>query len=505
MKNSASPVARWTFPIALDPESQDPVFLQIARAVADDVRRGRLKSGQRLPGSRELARTLGVHRNTVVAAYAELAAEGWIETTQAAGSFVSRSIPDVRPRRFSPKVVRRRGVPARAGFVIGHEDKYAVCTPLPPEALHMAGGVPDLRLLPATALARAYRRALQRGGSRLLAPADPRGHPRLLAALAAMLSATRGLAVEPEDLMVTRGSQMAIELLGRTLLGPGDVVAVEDPGYRAAWQVFRSRGARMVPLPVDREGLDVTALEALIRRTRVRAVYLTPHHQYPTTVTLSACRRLKLLDLARREKVVVIEDDYAHEFQYEGRPVLPLASADESGVVVYVGTLAKILAPGLRVGYLVAPRDLLERLVVQRFFIDAHGDHAMEWAIAELFEDGDVLRHARRVRRVYHARRDALVDLLHKHLGAALDFDTPTGGMALWGRVAPDVDADAWADRCLELGVFFFSGRHYAFDQKPRPSVRLGFAALDERELADAVRRMAQALRDVRGRRQGTA
>ena len=253
-----------------------------------------------------------------------------------------------------------------------------------------------------------------------------------------------------------------------------------------------------MPVPVDAHGLDVDALTRLTETTRVRAVYLTPHHQYPTTVTLSAGRRLALLDLARRRDIAIIEDDYAHEFHYDGRPVLPLASADREGFVIYIGTLAKILAPGLRIGYMVGPADLLKRAAVERFCLDIQGDHVLEHAVAELFEDGEVMRHARRARRIYEGRRDFMVELLRKRLGGALSVTTPPGGIALWANVAPDVSAAAWAARALELGVFVVAGAHFSFSRSPLPNWRLGFAAYDERGLGEAVEILAQALRDVR-------
>ncbi|HTN84912.1 MAG TPA: PLP-dependent aminotransferase family protein, partial [Sorangium sp.] len=217
-------------------------------------------------------------------------------------------------------------------------------------------------------------------------------------------------------------------------------------------------------------------------------------HQYPTTAVLAPGRRVALLELCRRRRIALIEDDYDHEFHYDGRPVLPLASADTAGVVVYVGTLSKILAPGLRLGFVVAPEPLIERLSLHRTFVDRQGDHAVERAVAELLEDGEVQRHAQRARRAYRARRDLLVEALRARLGGALDFRVPAGGMALWARVDAAIDADAWAERSLERKVAFSPGRRYAFDGRKRPFLRLGFAALDEEEIRDAVERMARAL-----------
>jgi len=309
-----------------------------------------------------------------------------------------------------------------------------------------------------------------------------------------MVSSVRGLAAGPEAVLVTRGSQQAIDLCARALVAPGDVVAVEALGYRPAWEALRLAGARLVPLPVDDAGLRVEALEALAARQRVRMAYVTPHHQYPTTAVLAPGRRLAMLALAKARRIAIVEDDYDHEFHYEGRPVLPLASADEAGVVVYVGTLSKILAPGLRIGFVVGPPPLVERLATIRAFADRQGDRAVERAVAELLEDGDVQRHARRARRIYAARRDALSEALGKHLGGVLAFAPPVGGMALWARVDDAVDVDAWAARALARGVAFYPGRRFAFDGRRRPFVRLGFAALTEKELAEAVKGMAAAL-----------
>jgi Aminotransferase class I and II len=198
---------------------------------------------------------------------------------------------------------------------------------------------------------------------------DPAGVSRLRYALATMLSATRGLAVEPNSIIVTRGSQMALALIARALLRPGDAVAVENPGCRRAWEAFRASGAEVIPVPVDEHGIDVKAIERLLARQPIRALYVTPHHQFPTTATLTGPRRTALLQLAVRERFAVIEDDYDHEFHYSGRPVLQVASADAEGVVVYIGTFSKVLAPGLRLGFVAAAPNLIERLVAHRSFV----------------------------------------------------------------------------------------------------------------------------------------
>ena len=328
---------------------------------------------------------------------------------------------------------------------------------------------------------------------------DRRGHLRLRAAIAAWVSAARGLAASADTVMVTRGSQMALHLTARALVRPGDVVGVEALGYPHAINVFRRARAEVIPIPVDRDGLDVTALEALAARRRVRLVYVTPHHQYPTTVVLSPTRRLALLELARRHRIAVVEDDYDQEFHYDGRPLMPMAASDAGGNVVYVGTLAKILAPGLRLGFVVAAPALLSRMAAERALIDGQGDAVLECAVADLLEDGEIQRHVRRVRRIYHQRRDALCAALDEGLSRVLTYTRPAGGLALWTRVARGVDLAAWHQRCLERGVFFQLGSQFTFDRRAIPFARLGYAALDERSLSTAMRVLGESL--VRPRR----
>jgi GntR family transcriptional regulator / MocR family aminotransferase len=483
----------WELVIDLDRTGALPPFLQIARALTEDIRRGRLRAGERLPGSRRLATTVRVHRNTVLAALAELQAEGWIETAPGRGTFVSRAIPDERGTPASRRLAPRMQVPARAAFPLA-DPPIAYRPPvLPRGTLNLSNGAPDVRLVPARAIGRAYRRVLAQRSRGLLAYGEPEGHPALRSALASMLTSTRGLAITGDDVLVTRGSQMALTLVARALVRAGDIVAVENVGYRPAWEAFRAAGATVVPVAVDRDGIDVGALKLLVSRTAVRAIYLTPHHQYPTTVTLKAARRIALLSLAQSERIAIIEDDYDHEFHYEGRPTLPLASADRAGLVVYIGTLSKVLAPGLRVGYVVAPPAVLHSLGAIRSLLDIQGDLATEAALATLIEDGEVQRHIARVRRVYADRREILANSLRRTFGDGMEFTLAAGGMALWVRVRLPVDVDAWSRRGLDYGVSWYTGRRYAFDGQPRPFARFTFAWLNERELPEAVKRMAAA------------
>jgi GntR family transcriptional regulator/MocR family aminotransferase len=479
-------------PIELDPDSSTPLFLRIARALIRDIERGRLHPGDRLPGTRTLAKELAVHRKTAVAAYDELALQGWIVLQPSRGTFVSLNLPDpaLRSSNASDATVTAAFAPPRAS--------------IPPSEgiapLVFTDGTPDPRLLPRAELARAFRRAL--GSHAFLSPTgygDPRGSLRLRAALAEWLADTRGLAVAPDDILLTRGSQMALFLAARAVTAPGDAIAVEDPGYPLAWAAFRATGAEVIGVPVDSGGISIEALSSLAQqRGNIRAVLVTPHHQYPTTTTLGAGRRLALIRLAVEHGWTVIEDDYDHEYRYEGRPVLPLAATgpvDDGRSAVYLGSLSKLLAPGLRLGYAVANPGVLQAMAAAREVIDRQGDLPLEAAIAELLLDGELRRHARKARNVYLERRDALAERLHREFPESLSFDVPAGGLAIWTRVAPEVDATTWAARAAERGLVVSPGTRFALDARSAPNAfRIGFATLASDEAAAAVRRLADAL-----------
>ncbi|WP_394828956.1 PLP-dependent aminotransferase family protein [Pendulispora albinea] len=476
--------ARFTLEL---PESTLPLFLRIAHAITDSIRSGRLREGEDLPSTRALSNQLGVHRKTVVAAYAELRAQGLVISERARGTFVARDLPPSPPARRALPFSEHPGfhLPSLAAPFTG--------TPRAPGTLLLLGGVPELRITWRRELARAYGRALGRSdAARLLDYGDPRGEPHLRQALADLVRRTRGVPAPMDGVVVVRGALQGLYLAARALLRAGDCVAVEELSHPSAIRVLRLVGARVEPLPLDAQGLDVEALGALCARMAVRAVYLTPHHQLPTTVTLTPPRRKKLLELASRHALVVLEDDYDHEFHYDGRPTLPLAAADRAGVVVYLGTFSKVLAPGLRVGFVVAPPAVARQLADYRTFVDQQGDHVLERAVADLIEEGDLERFIRRARRVYQARRDVLCEALHAAI-PGLELVRPVGGMAAWVR-APGVDTDIWAERAYAAGAAFQPGSIFGVNEAPAHYARVGFAACNTRELVEGVRRMALAL-----------
>jgi GntR family transcriptional regulator/MocR family aminotransferase len=291
-----------------------------------------------------------------------------------------------------------------------------------------------------------------------------------------------------------------LNLVSRVLFSPGDAVVVESPGYFRVAEAFRAAGARLLPIPVDAQGLVVEALEDLLEQETVRLVHLTAAPQNPTHAVLSPQRRRRLLELAEARDLLLLEGDLNLGFQRELNPSLPLASEDRSGRVVYFSALDQILAPGLQVGFLAGPAPLIKALAKQRQLIDWPGNQMQEATIEELFRDAEVQRHLGRIRKLTAERRETMVDRLLLHLGHVLEVADPREGLSLWARVAPDVPVDAWVERCAARGVTFYPGRIYDFHRRPIPHVCLGFAALDAGEQNEACTRMAAALGEVRGK-----
>lgn len=460
---------------------------RVRRAVARDIRRGHLKPGERLPGSRSLARSLDVSRTTVNTAYRWLEAEGWLQSQSARGFFVDSNIPAAANEK-------------KGGFEL--DTRYALpkpddASPLKPTVedgmTRWDYGIPDTRIVPFDELARSFARELRREPKLLeYADNDRLSDTRLERALLQRLTTTRSISAQIENLVVTRGSQMAIYLLAQTLVRPGDVVAVENPGYPFVWTTFRAAGADIAPIPVDRGGIDVEQVEALAKNGSLRAVFVTPHHQFPTTRTLPASARLRLLSLAAEFNFVIIEDDYDHAFHYEGAPVPPIAASEMARNVVYIASLSKIFAPGLRVGFVAAPEVIARAMRAHRRLIDLQGDIVLERAVADLLEEGLLQRHLNHARRIFVRRRDTLCRLLDKQLKDELRFEVPSGGMAIWAETHKGVDVEKWQARAYARGLSFQTGKMFDFHQRPIPFMRLGFARLDEDELANAVGTLAE-------------
>ncbi|WP_128546285.1 MocR-like pyridoxine biosynthesis transcription factor PdxR [Larkinella soli] len=473
--------------IAVARGADKPIFRQIADQIVDFIRDGRLKPGDPMPSSRVLAGLLSVHRKTVNAAYDDLLLQGWLASVPRKGVFIADQSPArpaqggwMPPGRF-PKAANFHWEerPWPEGFMTG----------FPARGLVLDDGFPDVRLAPIDELMREYRRIARRNLTRqYLKYSSPAGVGELRTAIADFLSETRRIQCAPENVLITRGAQMAFFMICQTLLKPGDRVAVSELDYYFIISMANQCGAELVRVPVDEHGLNVDALKEILQRQPVRLLYLTPHHHYPTTVTMPPERRMRLLALAQEHGVAVIEDDYDFDFRYTSVPYLPLISSDRKGNCLYVGTLSKMIAPSIRLGFVIAPADFIGRLTQFRRLIDFQGDTVLEKAMAGLFRDGTITRHLNKVNRIYHDRRDLFCNLLEQELGGHLHFRRPEGGMAVWARFDPAVDLTAVADIADRNGLFFNDGRNFFSPSATPNATRLGFASLNAAEIEQAVR-----------------
>lgn len=472
----------------IDASLPTPIYMQVIHALIHEIQRGRLLPGAALPSSRELAATLGVNRKTIVLAYEDLIAQGWLTSLGTRGTIVSTSLPDIGSRVAQARLAETppSGVVAEYPF----SSAPPVFTPTKGKWLKLDEGSPDGRLFPADALARNYRSAILRASreNRLLY-GDPRGSLLLREAIATMLRTQRGVMANPDNICITRGSQMGVFMAARVLVQPGDTVLVEALTYQPAVAVFRQCGANVIAVGLDQQGVSVDDVEQRCRTHRVRAIFLTPHHQFPTTVALQPDRRLRLLELSRQFSFAVIEDDYDHEFHFESQPLLPMASyAPER--VIYVGSLSKLLLPALRIGYVVAPTKVVDALAQEVMLMDSMGNVLTEDATAQLLDTGEVRRLARKATQVYASRRKTFAQTLTEEFGELADFAMPGGGLAFWLRFRDQGLLDRIEQRAPGQQLWVASSRSYVAQSGVERGLRLGFASLNEQEAREAIRRL---------------
>ena len=461
------------FTVTLDASDTAPAYRQIADRIRDAIGAGLLAQNDRLPSSRSLAAQLGLARGTVDTAYAVLAGEGYIIGRGPRGTVVA---PDLA----TPSI--RRTSPSRQEFFPGPA----------PGPLPFRLGLPALDAFPRTVWSRLTARSARQASAPDLAYPDAAGLPALREAIAAYLGVARGIACSPDGVLVTSGFQGALSLIAHAVLVPGDAVAVEDPGYFLARDALAQAGVRLVPVPVDNAGLDVSALGGV---PSARLAGGTPTHQSPLGVALSLPRRLALLDWAAGTDAWVVEDDYDSEFRYTGRPLPALKSLDRGERVLYVGSFSKVLFPGLRLGYLVPPAPLLPRLRTALRLSQAGLPALEQRVVAAFITEGHFARHLRRMRTLYAARRTALAAALGATFGPRLDLTLQAGGMHLLARFA-DTPADTvLVQRAAAAGLGPSALSVQSMAEGMENGLLLGFTNVPEAAAPDLVRRLAAAIK----------
>ncbi|HVI48623.1 MAG TPA: PLP-dependent aminotransferase family protein [Chitinophaga sp.] len=480
----------WKTILHINLDCEKAVFQQIADGITEEIRKGRLQPGMPLPGSRVLADDLGVNRKTVVLAYEELLAEGWLQSAYKRGTFVSEKLPVATGSR-KRQGERNRTAPERFGFMM-HRSGMVSSRIAEKSVITFNDGLPDVKLAPLDELSRAYKRIFQqKARCQLLGYGNERGEERLRAAVSTMLTHDRGLHVKMDSICITRGSQMALYLTAHTLVRPGDVVAIESPGYLPAFEAFTYAGARMHPVKVNEQGICVVELEKLCRRKKVKAVYVTPHHQFPTTVSMKADRRMELIALSNKYGFAIVEDDYDHDYHFGLRNLLPLASYADAANVIYISSLSKLIAPAVRIGYVTGPKDFIDSLSALRMIIDRQGDTVMEHAVAELMEEGIIHKHARKALGVYRERREHMAVSLDKYAHRIATYRKPEGGLAYWITFNQYINTEELAVKLLKKGVQVTAPDKFFFDNMPVSALRLGFASLDNHALEEGVKIIA--------------
>ncbi len=482
-RSRSGPATALLLPLRRD--GNQPLYRQLYAELRDAVLAGRLAPGTWLPSSRVLAGELGVSRNTVVLAFDQLVAEGYLEGSARSGTRVAASLP----RTVSPPARRGTGAP-----LLSRRGRALAEIPIPPSGATpprpFRAGAPALDEFPRALWARLAARHWRRASG--LSYGEPAGLAPLREAIAEYVRAGRGARCSAEQVIVVNGSQQGVDLAARVLLDPGDMVWMEDPGYQGARAALVGAGAQVLPVPVDDEGLMVEAGRQLAPGARL--VYVSPSHQFPLGITMSAGRRLSLLAWAAQAGAWVLEDDYDSEFRYDAHPLACLQGMDQDGRVVYVGTFSKTLCPALRLGYLIVPEPLVDAFRAARSAADRHSPTLDQAVLADFLAEGHFARHVRRMRRIYLERQDVLVSAIHRRLGGLVHASSNPAGMHLVGWLAGGRGDVAVAARAAAAGVEAAALSGYSIGAKPRGGLLLGYAGFRPDAIRAAVDSLAAAL-----------
>ena len=481
-----------TLHLPLDRSTGIPIFRQIYDGLRRAILDGRLSPGQRIPSTRSLATDLGISRLPVLSAYEQLLHEGYLVGRTGSGTFITKSLPDHLLRS-----------PALAGLTPSPRPTRPRERPVPNQptptnwslpAVPFQAGLPALDLFPHAAWAKLVARQVRAETADQLAYGDPAGLRSLRVAIAEHLRTSRAVRCEADQILIVPGSQAALRLAATTLLEPNDRVAIEEPGYFGAHRAFQAAAAQLVPVPVDEEGLNVAALQR--RGTNIRTVYVTPSHQYPLGMTMSASRRFALLDWAARHEAWILEDDYDSEFRYVSRPVGALQGMGAHDRVIYMGTFSKALFPAVRVGYVVVPPSLWTRFLQSRFAFDIFTPTLYQRALAAFLEAGHFARHLRRMRSAYLERRDALLRGLDRHCGDLVRVHNSDAGLHVTVLLRDGSDDHEVAARLGRRGLATTALSNSYVSPLRRQGLLLGFGCASPQRLLAATRTLGVALRE---------
>jgi len=482
--------------ISVNKVSKQAIYLQLANQIMDLIKTGVLLPNTKLPSSRVMAELIGLHRKTIVACYDELLIQGWLISIPQKGTYVHAELPILNPNTLGKT---QQPTAETAGFEFYKRDRSTRSQPVREDSVtYVNDGVTDVRLAPVQEIAQIYRGVCaSRNISDHLDYGSTLGNAQLRQVLVEYLNETRGIKLSIDNIMITRGSQMGIYLAARLLIDPGDVILVGETNYISADYTFLNAGAQLDRVPVDEYGVDTKAVEVACQKRTVKAIYVTSHHHHPTTKTMSAERRLHLLNLAQEYHFAIIEDDYDYDFHYNHAPILPLMSHDVNGQVIYTGSLCKTVAPTFRIGYLVAGKEFIKEAANVRRYIDRQGDPLLEMTFARFIASGSLNRHINKTIKIYRKRRDLFVERLGG-MEDYFEFDIPAGGMAFWLKLKNPYNwkevAGTARKHKLEIGEW----QRYDISGKGHNAIRLGFASHNEEETNTLFDRLRFAMEDLK-------
>lgn len=479
------------FPLALNRTSGQPFRLQLYEALRSAILLGQLPAGTKLPSSRALARDLGVARMTIIQAFEQLYAEGYVEGQIGAGTFVAALYDNAAlglpEHSIATHAIQLLPSLSRRGQALLSTREFLSVPPAgQPKAFRPS--IPAIDAFPFKLWERLTTQRYRRISHTILNYGEPVGYRPLRQAISAYLRAARGVRCEPEQIIITAGSQQALDLVVRVVLDPGDTAWIEDPGYAGVWAVLRAAGVRVDPIPIDTEGFDVEL--GMQRSPDARLVYVTPSHQYPLGITMSLQRRLALLAWAHRQGAWIIEDDYDSEFRYIGRPLPALQGLDEYHHTIYIGTWSKMLFPALRLGYIVAPPALVDALVAARVGIDLHSPVLEQAVLADFLEEGHLAQHIRRMRALYAERQAALISAITGLLGDKLRVVGHPAGLNLVGWLPPEQQDRQISQQAAAIGIDAPPLSLYTRAEPRPPALVLGYAALPPAAIYEGVLRL---------------
>jgi GntR family transcriptional regulator/MocR family aminotransferase len=477
--------------LTIEPESAVPVYRQIADGVLAAAREGRLKPGHRLPATRDLARELGVNRQTVVTAYEQLQGEGWVESHTGKGTFLVEPAP-AGGEQDEGEALNSFSRAVEGPNVAGLLSVYQAATAS--DGISFAGSYPSRELMPVEAFGEAVTLTLREQGHEALTYGPTAGHPPLRELLAAKMR-ERGSRVEPENLLVTNGAQQAIELIFHTFLERGDAVLIEEPTYTGALSVLGSIGARVVAVPVDDQGMRPDLLAIALERHRPRLLYVQPSFHNPTTAVMGEERRRRLLELAARSRTIVVEDDWAWELRFEGKVPRTLHALDEGAQVIYLSTFSKMLMPGLRVGWIASPPAVTERLMRLKQIRDCGTSPLLQASLHAFLSEGALEQHLARVLPAYRERRDCMLAALERHFPAEASWSRPEGGLFVWVRLPRGIDGQELVLEAQRRGVRYSNGDLFHSNADGSHTLRLTYSAASPAEIESGVKTLGELVR----------